>query len=578
MIEYQDFILWADDVVKDENQVTKQFTVTVFDSPVGQGEKKETVAIPDGLITLVRRLEKRALDEDVNKQMDLGEMLAGLLLPDYARRMFAESLKRLRDDEGLRLRLRLADELADFPWEYMYIQDQHGERTPSSFLALNPRISIVRHEAIRVPGDWFEGPDQRRLVVAMATPEPHDKYPLLNNLPDEQSHIKGALEKVVGLEAVFLPDYLTPPGTDIASATLKDLMVAFMEKTDIFHFSGHGEFVGAQGPAFGSTIGEGGIVLADSSNQAVPIAADKLAELIFLGKRTRLAVLGACETGRRDGYNVWSSVVASLLKAGIPAVVAMQFTIKDKLAAAFSGMFYQSLVAGCTVDEAVALGRAAMRAEALTSQPDIRDWGVPVLYLRSQGARVFTPVRDEQTRQKAQEAVGHFVKQQVGTIDITGKVLGASIGAMSSSALTVEQEAGDVKGIMIGAKVYRVEGGRLTVEQKAETVSGVMHGLTIGTLSDGPGLTTRSLDRKAVQPPSEDQIIKELEDQLRLEPGSRSGETGKRTLRSNNPQPPAAGPEVPQPGAASSELTCQKCGAKVSPVDNFCENCGNKLG
>jgi len=77
--------------------------------------------------------------------------------------------------------------------------------------------------------------------------------------------------------------------------------------------------------------------------------------------------------------------VASLLKAGIPAVVAMQFTVKDRLAAAFSAMFYQCLVAGCTVDEGCGAGSKCMRAEALTLQPDMRDWGVPVLYLRAQG-------------------------------------------------------------------------------------------------------------------------------------------------------------------------------------------------
>jgi len=124
--EYRDFVLVANDVQKNKAGIASKFTVSVFDSPVGQGEKKETVIMPDSLPDQIRWLEERRLDADVNRQMSLGETLAGLLLPDYARRLFSASLARLRNGEGLRLRLRLADELADFPWEYMYIQDTRG--------------------------------------------------------------------------------------------------------------------------------------------------------------------------------------------------------------------------------------------------------------------------------------------------------------------------------------------------------------------------------------------------------------------------------------------------------------------
>lgn len=256
--EYCDFVLVVDDLQKNDASVASKFTVSVFDSPVGQGEKKESVGVPDGLIDQVRRLERRRLDQDVGRQMDLGEILAGLLLPPYARRLFSQSLARLRDGEGLRLRLRLADELVDFPWEYIYIQDAHGERTPSSFLALNPRISIVRHEAVAVPGDWFETPSHRRIVVAMATPEPYDRYPKLTNLPSEQDLIKAALDEVAGVQAVYVPEYAGDQGDQIPGASLNDLLTALMERSDVFHFGGHGEFTPDLGPAFGSEIGEGG--------------------------------------------------------------------------------------------------------------------------------------------------------------------------------------------------------------------------------------------------------------------------------------------------------------------------------
>ncbi len=40
---YHDFVLYADEVVKDSHGKVKSFNVVVFDSPVGQGEKEERV-------------------------------------------------------------------------------------------------------------------------------------------------------------------------------------------------------------------------------------------------------------------------------------------------------------------------------------------------------------------------------------------------------------------------------------------------------------------------------------------------------------------------------------------------------
>jgi len=106
------------------------------------------------------------------------------------------------------------------------------------------------------------------------------------------------------------------------------------------------------GAAFGSVTGEGSVILADEHNQALPLSAGRLGELLR-GQGVRLVVLSACNTGRRDNYHVWSSVVASLLKSRIPAVVSMQFSVLDAAAAAFSGALYRALVAGFPLDYAV---------------------------------------------------------------------------------------------------------------------------------------------------------------------------------------------------------------------------------
>lgn len=562
---YRDFVLVADDVKKNRDGIVSTFTVCVFDSPVGQGEQKERVTVPDDLVKQIRWLETGRLDEDVEKQIALGELLAGLLLPTYARRLFGESLKRLRDGEGLRLRLRLADELADFPWEYMYIQDTRGERTSSSFLALDPRISIVRHEALAVPGDWFEAQASRRIVVAMATPQPYARYSRLDSLPHEQQLLKAALAEVPGTKAVFLPEQVVVQGDQITGATLEDVMMALTERTDILHFSGHGDFRGDFGIAKGSEIGAGGIVLAGEKNQAFLVAADRFAE-VLRGKGIRLVVLGACETGRRDGHNIWSGVAAALLKAGIPAVVAMQFTIHDDLAAEFCGAFYRGLVAGFTVDEAVSLGRAAIRAKALHTTPDTRDWGVPVLYLRAAEGRIFNPVSDEHARQAAEREVEHLVTQQVREITKEGRIVGPVVGSLLADTLRIEQKVTEeVKGFLLGPTVYSVQGGRLVITQTADSVSGKMCGGYIESIG-GP----------AAQPPSNGtQALTCLERSLRL------GSAPTPTIESAAPTPPAdallTNITAPSASLAPVEQLCPSCQRPIEPGAKFCSSCGTAI-
>lgn len=502
---YQDLVLLAEDVKRGADGTIEKLSVRVFDSPAGQGEQKEIVTVPRELRRKLAQLagKGRLLDQDPEAQIDLGEMLGGLLLPPYARQLLSASLTRLRSGQGLRLRLRLADELADVPWEYAYIRDARGERTSSGFLALDPRLSIVRHEALATPGDWFETPSTRRVVVAMASPSGEAE---LSGLPEEQRMLREALQQVAGVRAHFVPDLGAAPST--RGATLKDVVQALSERTDVFHFSGHGRFTeDGLGPALGSTIGAGEIVLTDEKGGPVYVPADRFAELLR-GKGIRLAVLNACEGARRDGYQVWSGVAAALLKAGIPAVVAMQLPVYDDLAAELGGAMYRALVAGLCVDEAVVMGRIAMRAAALKDKErrDCRDWAAPVLYLRSPGGVVFNPVSDAAARDKAEEDLGLLVRQNIGVIAPEGRVVGAVIGEINAHSVKVEQRVEEgVQGVMVGASVYSVQGGRLSVEQRIQKVSGTVIGARIGVLGGG-----------APKPPSEEQIAADLEKLLQV--------------------------------------------------------------
>jgi hypothetical protein len=542
--EYRDFVLILDAAEVSPQRAIQKISVQVFDSPVGQGEMKEIVTLPDDLLTQLRWLESNSLDDDLEAQIKLGEVLAGLLLPEYARRLYGASLARLKDNQGLRLRLRLADELANIPWELAYIQDARGERDASGFLALDPRLSIARHEALAVPGDWFEAPTSRRVVVAMASPEGH---PRLRSLPEEQRKLRQTLEGVPGIQAVFVPEDLTGPSGVEQGATPQSLLLALMERTDVFHFSGHGMFEKRPGQTLDSVVGQGSLLLASDGNQPFAFPAQKLAELLR-SKGVRLVVLGACETGRRDGVNVWSGVAAAMLREGIPAVVAMQYEVLDVLAAAFDGAFYRALVAGLIVDEAVALGRTAMRVEAQAQgMADIPDWCVPVLYLRSPGGAVFNRVNDTAAADAAEQFLGDLFQFKARRVEASGRVVGALVGGLQTQDVKVQQKVDEeMAGVMIGAARFGQQQGRLVVEQEVDTVSGIL----IGGITGGGGDQAQALN------------------QLKAFLGQASPA-----------QPAAARPAAARPAASpAGGMTCPTCGTLNSAEANFCFQCGQKLG
>ncbi|HVF13421.1 MAG TPA: CHAT domain-containing protein, partial [Acidimicrobiales bacterium] len=142
----------------------------------------------------------------------------------------------------------------------------------------------------------------------------------------------------------------------------------------------------------------------------------------------------------------WGGVATALLQRGIPAVVAMQFSIGDRRAAAFAGATYRALVGGLTIDEAVAVGRTATRTTARGEQPDARDWAVPVLYLRAGDARLFEPVTEPAAREAA-------IAETVSVLQQIGMNKGVVVGILTGEAggVGVHQEVDDNAGVVIGA-------------------------------------------------------------------------------------------------------------------------------
>jgi hypothetical protein len=354
---------------------TEHFWVRVEDSPAGAQKRTQAqeVALPSDLRRRVRRLTLRQLTGPGLRE--LGRDLAALAFPPSVRPLLERSWERIAEDEGLRVRLKLESlALGDLPWEYAYLA------YPQGFLGLNRRISLVRYEVMeqarRCTLEPVDGSDLR-VVLLSANPQGEEYLPL--QLTQEMERVEHALGEIRDVQTLSHPD-----------ATLARLEEALLQGAHVFHFAGHGRFEGDLGLAFASQAGSGSIVLLGPDRGPDPFSAKKLA-VKLADRGVRLAVLAACESGRQDQVNPWTGVAPALVRAGIPVVIGMQYTIRDENAIAFSCGFYAGLVAGLSIDAALAEGRQAIFTRGSDGE---RDWGVPVLYAcLGEGEAVLFPGR-----------------------------------------------------------------------------------------------------------------------------------------------------------------------------------------
>jgi CHAT domain-containing protein len=133
----------------------------------------------------------------------------------------------------------------------------------------------------------------------------------------------------------------------------------------IFHFIGHG--------GFSEMTQEGLIALEDEEGKAYRLYATRLSQLLTDHYSLHLVVLNSCEGAKGNDLDVFSSTAATLVRNGIPAVLAMQHEITDKAAMALSRAFYDALAEGWPVDMAVSEARKAINLEI----ENTLEWGTP---------------------------------------------------------------------------------------------------------------------------------------------------------------------------------------------------------
>ena len=431
-----------------------KFSVRVLSSArAGEMDSTQAISVECNMTELegqMDRLARRQLNRA--ELIAFGRTLAAILLPpprlpggrgviDIVR----ESLIAAGPDGGIRLRLRLPNELAGIPWEYLFVERDGGEGM-DGFLALDPRVAIVRHQVMTAAAVPPVLTGNVKVVIATAAPA---GLPALD-LGKEMQIVTTALDGVPGV-SVVPRDH----------ATL-DTLLPLLPGSGVFHFAGHGHFKQRMGPRLGAYVGTGALAFEDTLVDAEQLGIN------LAGNGIRLAVLAGCETGRRDGVNVWSGVAPALVKRGIAAVVANQFEILDNTAIAFSRGFYQALAGGLPLERAVTAGRIAAYNEDITG----RDWGVAVLYLRANGdGQLFQGAADTIVRDRARQDAEAVINVRTKRVAKGGIVKGAEISRMLRGKLSVNVVVdGEVLGTVIGFKADTVTGGTIDATTNVDSV------------------------------------------------------------------------------------------------------------
>jgi hypothetical protein len=412
---------------------------------------------------------KQLKEKDITplQLLKLGKSLADCLLPEgEIRNTFKEAYEHAGREGGVRLRLIIAhNALRQWPWEYTYLNLLGEQDKWDYFLALDPRVSFVRHEPLARPHSRLQTGDAdiNRWRLMLATAQPAREREL--DLDGEVKIVEEALKDfdVDGVGITCKPILM--------NVTRKELMKALQdeESPHIFHFAGHGIVKSVPDDFDFGTRQEGYLLLVKDKEEreAYELPAEDLADMLAPAG-VRLVVLGACLSGSRSEEHPWDSVAGALVANDIPAVVAMQYEVYDEHAKVFSEWFYISLASGLSLDEAMVAARKEMyrTPHPLPGKRNV-EWGVPVLYSRTADGRLF-PERMERASENATK-LQLMIHQSVDTIDQGGRVIGVQARRVKGG-IGIVQDVGVVQGELTGLAAELI--GKTHVDQHIDRVEG----------------------------------------------------------------------------------------------------------
>ncbi len=273
-------------------------------------------------------------------------------------------------EAGLRMRFRVGETpaLAGLPWEYLY--------DGTDFVALTGAVALTRHvDAHRMIRPLrVDGP----LRIAVTVSSPTDRAPL--DAAKEVDNLRAALAPLAAAGLVRID--VAPNGTLATLAAMLRSADAAGRPFHVWHFIGHGRHLEREGATF--------LTFESPNGNADLHSGFALGTLLAAHPALRLAVLNACEGGRGAPEDSLTSVGAALVARGLPAAVAMQFSITDLAALQFADDFYRALADGALIEAAVADAR-----RSIFFMPNASEWATPVIMSRGGDGLLFDVRRAE---------------------------------------------------------------------------------------------------------------------------------------------------------------------------------------
>jgi hypothetical protein len=319
-------------------------------------------------------LQDRRLIANYLPQLGLG--LYQALFPDQVGTAFQVAFNQSRNRrDTIALQLRFDSntvDLARYPWELLHDGHRH--------LLAGGVVELARYIAYPEATTTLPAAPPWRLLYIAARPQD------LDTLPDEAERLAvwQGLDSMSKTGKLIL-NHLDPPTYE-----------ALLDRTagddyHIIHFDGHGVFARRcpqcgtmHYPHLSACVSCGtpldevrplGYLAFENDSGEVDYVSTEAMENLLLNSEVRLVFLSACQSSVVRGESLFGGLAPGLIRAGVPAVVAMQFSVPVKGAISFATGFYQALAQGQAVSRAVAQGRRRLFRD--------NTWFIPTLYLRS---------------------------------------------------------------------------------------------------------------------------------------------------------------------------------------------------
>jgi hypothetical protein len=322
------------------------------------------------LLGMTHQLRHRGFDPpplEHDKLHGLGRQVAHLL-PEQVRAEMTSAIRRVRRAGGtLRVVLEFtpnARKLLGVPWELLLLpvgRDRYSKEEGEFFVFLSGDISLVRQ--ISGVGRHREVALHLPLTIEAVAASPHDVQEI------RLDETREAFDKLHQEGKIAASWYA---GADTLRVLRERLAI---RQPQVVHLIAHGDRQNT-GRQFRFDL----IVnYADGFSRRV--SAYDLTPILSLSSDLQLVVLQACLVGAtstdetQQEPTVTEGIALTLIRHGVPAVVAMQGTVSQEAAAAFAQGFYHQLAGGAGLDRAVATGRVAMH-----STGHLVDWSLPVIY------------------------------------------------------------------------------------------------------------------------------------------------------------------------------------------------------